>query len=156
MDYCARCDNQWIWSLPLQKYYRSENGSTRQIIPTFSLWYIGMLHDYWMYRPDSEFVKEKIPGTRQILEFFRKYQRPDGSLQNVPYWNFTDWVSNRPGWVRGVAPTGNGCSSILDLQLLLAYQTAAELEKKLGMEAYAQLYNQRAEQLIRGVFILRK
>ncbi len=125
--------------------------TTPQIIPTFSLWYIGMLHDYWMHRPDSEFVKEKISGTRQILEFFRKYQSPDGSLQNVPYWNFTDWVSNRPGWVRGVAPTGNGGSSVLDLQLLLAYQTAAELENKLGLEAYAQLYNKRAEQLLQTI-----
>ncbi len=125
--------------------------STPQIIPTFSLWYIGMLHDYWMYRPDSEFVKEKIPGTRQILEFFRKYQRPDGSLQNVPYWNFTDWVSKRSGWMRGVAPTGKGGSSILDLQLLLAYQTAAELENKLGMEAYARIYSKRAEELIQTI-----
>jgi alpha-L-rhamnosidase len=125
--------------------------ATPQIIPTFSLWYIGMLHDYWRYRPDSEFVKEKITGTRQILEFFKKYQSPDGSLQNVPYWNFTDWVMNRPGWVRGVAPTVQGGSSVLDLQLLLAYQTAAELESRLGMEAHALEYSQRAEQLIRTI-----
>jgi alpha-L-rhamnosidase len=126
--------------------------STPQIIPTFSLWYIGMLHDYWMYRPDSEFIKEKISGTRQILDFFKKYQQSDGSLKNVPYWNFTDWVADRSGWVRGIAPIGNnGNSSVLDMQLLLAYQSAAELEAKLGMEAYAQLYQKRSDQLAQTI-----
>ncbi len=115
-----------------------------QIIPTFSLWYIGMLHDFWMYRPDSQFVKEKIGGTRQILGFFNRYQQTDGSLRNVPYWNFTDWVENRPGWRGGVAPAGkDGSSGILDLQLLLAYQVAAELEENLGMKAMADEYNHR-------------
>ena len=119
-----------------------------QLIPTFSLWYIGMLYDYWMYRPDSEFVKEKLGGTRQVLEFFNKYQQSDGSLNHVPYWNFTDWVQNRPGWSGGVAPAGDdGCSAILDLQLLWAYQTAAILEDRLGMKAYVQLYSERARQL---------
>lgn len=126
--------------------------SSPQIIPTFSLWYIGMLHDYWMYRPDSEFVKEKISGTRQILEYFEKYQQPDGSLKRVPYWNFTDWVVDRPEWMRGIAPIGkDGSSSVLDFQLLLAFQTAAELESKLGMEAYAQLYRGQAARIIRTI-----
>jgi alpha-L-rhamnosidase len=121
-----------------------------QIIPTFSLWYIGMLHDYWMYRPDSEFVKEKLPGMRQVLDFFQKHQQPDASLKNVPYWNFTDWVVNKKGWVTGTAPIGNtGASSALDLQLLLAYRTASELENNLGMKAYGQLYDQRARELMR-------
>jgi alpha-L-rhamnosidase len=126
--------------------------SSPQIIPTFSLWYVGMLHDYWMYRPDSEFVKEKLPGMRHVLEFFKKYQQPTGSLSNVPYWNFTDWVTNKKGWVTGTAPIGReGNSSVLDLQLLLAYQTAAELENSLGMKAYAQLFDQRAHQLIQTI-----
>jgi hypothetical protein len=126
--------------------------SSPQIIPTFSLWYIGMLHDYWMYGRDSDFIKEKIPGTRQVLEFFRRYQQPDGSLKGVPYWNFTDWVVGRPDWIRGVAPIGRGgTSSVLDFQLLLAFQTAAELETKLGMEAYAQLYGKQATQLVQMI-----
>jgi hypothetical protein len=119
-----------------------------QLIPTFALWYIGMLHDYWMYRPDEDFIKEKLGGTRQILEFFHRYQQENGSLKHVPYWNFTDWVEDRKGWAGGVAPIGNdGNSAVMDFQLLLAYQTAAKLEEKLGMEAFAQLYEERAGQL---------
>lgn len=116
-----------------------------QLIPPFSLWYIGVLHDYWMYRPDSLFIKNKIGGTRQILEFFNRYQQEDGSLLNVPYWNFTDWV---PEWPSGVGPKGNtGNSSIHDLQLLWAYQLAAELESNLGLSALAVIYTKRADQL---------
>ena len=111
-----------------------------QQIPPFSLWWIGMIHDYWKYRPDTNFVKEHLPGMRQVLWFFSKYQQPDGSLKSVPYWNFTDWC-NGTGWDKGVAPTGkNGNSAALDFQLLWAYQLAAELENKLGQSAKAVMY----------------
>ena len=118
-----------------------------QEIPPFSLWWIGMLHDYWMYRNDQAFVKSKLPGMRQVLWFFSKYQQGDGSLKNLPYWNFTDWCGTN-GWKDGMAPFGkDGSSAALDLQLLWAYQLAAELEKNLGMKEYAQQYETAATQL---------
>lgn len=118
-----------------------------QEIPPFSLWWIGMLHDYWMYRNDPEFVKGKLPGMRQVLWFFSKYQQGDGSLKNLPYWNFTDWCGTN-GWKDGMAPFGkDGSSAALDLQLLWAYQLAAELEKNLGMKEYAHQYETAATQL---------
>lgn len=118
-----------------------------QIISTFSLWYIGMLHDYWIYRPDSAFVQGKLSGTRQILDFFSHFQGPDGSLKNVPYWKFVDWVGG-PGWEMGQAPIGSdGSSAMLDLQLLRAYQWAGAMEARLGMAAYADIYRSKALQL---------
>jgi alpha-L-rhamnosidase len=118
-----------------------------QIISTFSLWYIGMLHDYWMYRPDSNFVKEKLPGVRSVLDFFSKYQQADGALKDTPYWTFVDWVTAK-GWVSGMPPKGTrGGSSIMDLQLMWAYQLAAEMETKMGLPALARLYRAKAAQL---------
>ena len=118
-----------------------------QFIPPFSLWWIGMLHDYWMYTPDSEFVKSKLPGERQILSFFNRYQQKDGSLLNLPYWNFTDWVDDN-GWDHGVPPIGKeGNSSILDFQLLFAYELASQMENQLGMKAYANQYDNKILQL---------
>ncbi|HWD89602.1 MAG TPA: alpha-L-rhamnosidase N-terminal domain-containing protein [Mucilaginibacter sp.] len=118
-----------------------------QIIPTFSLWWIGMLHDCYMYRNDPAFVAGKLPGERQVLGFFNRYQQPDGSLKNAPYWEFTDWANGK-GWDSGAAPTGaNGNSSVLDMQLLWAYQTAAELENHLGIKDLAATYEKRAAQL---------
>jgi hypothetical protein len=118
-----------------------------QQIPPFSLWWISMLHDYWWYRSDSSFIKSKLAGVRQVLNFFSKYQDKDGSLVRSPYWNFTDWANGK-NWDRGVAPIGaNGNSAPLDLQLLWAYQLASELESVLGMKEYAMLYRKNAEGL---------
>jgi len=118
-----------------------------QIITTFSLWYISMLHDYWMYRPDATFVKEKLDGVRQVLAFFSKYQQADGSLKNVPYWTFVDWREGK-GWDFGQPPKDKkGNSAILDMQLMWTYQQAAEMEAKLGMPAFAEKYRANAAQL---------
>ncbi len=118
-----------------------------QEIPPFSLWWIGMTHDYWMYRNDEAFIKDKLPGIRQVLWFFSKYQQDDGSLKNTPYWNFTDWCETK-GWNAGVAPIGkNGNSATLDLQLLWAYELAAELENNLGTQEHTKQYKAAAAQL---------
>ena len=120
---------------------------TPQYITTFSLWYIGMLHDYMMYGKDLLFVKEKLAGARQVLNYFKGFQQVDGSVKNVPYWTFTDWVTSK-GWVDGSGPVGaDGYSSLLDLQLLWAYQVAADMEQKVGSSAYALQYNKAAAQL---------
>ncbi|MEO8414907.1 MAG: alpha-L-rhamnosidase N-terminal domain-containing protein [Ginsengibacter sp.] len=118
-----------------------------QEIPTFSLWWIGMLNDYYMYRNDPSFVQQFLPGERQVLQFFGRYQQTDGSLKNAPYWEFTDWAEGK-GWQSGMPPFGSdGSSAALDLQLLWAYQVAAKLEDSLGMKAYATEYKQKASQL---------
>ncbi|MGA9406640.1 MAG: alpha-L-rhamnosidase N-terminal domain-containing protein, partial [Bacteroidota bacterium] len=120
---------------------------TTQLIPPFSLWWIGMLHDYWVYTPDSEFVRSKLPGERQVLSFFHRYQANDGSLRNTPYWVFADWVEG-DGWKDGMAPVGkDGSSSIVDMQLLWAYELAGEMESRLGMKSYAEMYLSWAAQM---------
>jgi alpha-L-rhamnosidase len=138
-------------ALTLMDHSRLTEGVTRscyptkgtQIISPFSLWYIGMLHDYWMYRGDNAFIKDKLIGERAILDFFSKYQQPDGSLKDTPYWAFVDWAGNMGGGLKGA----DGSAAIYDLQLLWAYEWAAEMEGKIGLHDYAVIYNQKAAQL---------
>lgn len=119
--------------------------SIPQYIPPYSLWYVGMLHDYMMYGKDTDFVKDKLFGVRQMLNYFQKYQQSDGSLKNLPWWNFTDWA---PKWPLGVRKFGeDGTSAVLDLQLLWAYQLAADMEQQIGMKEFSGLYQQKAESL---------
>ncbi len=96
----------------------------QQYIPGFSLWWIGMLHDYRMYVDDPEFVQRMAPGVQAILSFFEAHQKPGGSLGPMPWWNYLDWTP----WPGGVPPsTPDGSSAPADLQLLLAFQWAADL-----------------------------
>lgn len=105
----------------------------QQYIPPFSLWWIGMVHDYWWYRDDPAFVREMLSGVRAVLTFFAQHQRKDGSLGVLPWWNFVDWA-----WPNGVPPAEpDGSSAALDLQLLLALDWAADLEGALGSRANA-------------------
>lgn len=153
--YYAGDDRLARYGLTLMDHSRIPEGITlsryptdlHQQIPTFSLWWVAMLHDYYRYRPDSQFIKDKLPGARQVLSFFERYQQADGSLKNVPYWVFTDWSQGK-GWNFGMAPIGkNGESAVLDMQLLWTYQLAADLEKQLGIAELSSLYLRRAEQL---------
>jgi hypothetical protein len=105
----------------------------QQYIPPFSLWWVGMVHDYWRYQDDPAFVGQMLPGVRSVLSFFADRQGPDGALGPLPWWNFVDWAR---AWPRGVPPL-DGSSAPLDLQLLLAYGEAADLELALGSPARA-------------------
>ncbi len=118
----------------------------QQYIPPFSLWWIGMVRDYWMYVDDPAFVKSMLPGVRAVLSFYSQYQKPNGSLAHMPWWNFVDWVKQ---WPNGEPPANDDGSSAaaLDLQLLLAYQWAADLENGLGSRALANEYAAAAQQL---------
>ena len=149
-------------ALNLMDYSRQPEGVTLsrhpsytpQYIPTFSLWYIGMLSDYARYGADLTFVKQKLNGVRSIIDYFSTYQQADGSLKNVPQWMFTDWVDNFKSWQAGVGPmSADGTSAVLDFQLLLALQTAAELENTLGNKYLVAGYQTKINQLAKTIRI---
>ena len=70
--------------------------SLPQFIPPFSLLWVGMLHDYWMYVDDEPLVKETLPHTRTVLDWFAAQQRPDGLLGRMRWWEFGDWTADYP------------------------------------------------------------
>ncbi len=116
-----------------------------QYIPPFSLWWIGMVHDFWRYQDDEPFVRAQLPGIRAVLTYFAGRQQPDALLAGVGWWNYVDWVE---AWPSGVPPVGaRGESAPLDLQLLLAYTAAADLERALGTPAQAEAYDAAATRL---------
>ncbi|HSK08605.1 MAG TPA: alpha-L-rhamnosidase C-terminal domain-containing protein [Vicinamibacterales bacterium] len=117
----------------------------QQYIPPFSLWWIGMVHDYFMYVDDQAFVREMLPGIRAVLQFFARHQEPGGPLGPLPWWNYVDWTTE---WPSGVPPRdAAGASAPLDLQLLLAYDWAANLEEALGSRSMAAEHREAAGRL---------
>ena len=104
--------------------------SLPQIIPTFSLLWIGMVHDYWMYRPDPDgFVQAKLQGIRSVLNWYAQYREPKGLLRKTPYWSFVDWVGEKQE-----IPTydARGVSCVTSLHYLGALEDAADLEAAAG------------------------
>jgi hypothetical protein len=122
--------------------------SLPQNIPTFSLLWIGMLHDYWMYRPDPAPVREALPGTRDVLNWFDHYQDSDGLLRKLPWWSFIDWVPS------GTIPTYDAHqeSCVTSLQYLGALDNAMALEHSLGDPVYASRYRARAAHVRSGIY----
>ncbi|HET6205527.1 MAG TPA: alpha-L-rhamnosidase C-terminal domain-containing protein [Terracidiphilus sp.] len=118
-----------------------------QNIPTFSLLWIGMLHDYWMYRPDPQYVSDKLPAKHDILNWFAKYESPDGLLRQLPWWSFIDWVPS------GEIPTydEHGESCVTTLEYLGALIEAADLEEHLGDPALAARYKSRLDHVRSGL-----
>ena len=121
-----------------------------QLIPPFSLLWIGMLHDNYMYRPDREFTKEILPGTRTVLSWFASYQHEDGVLGKLPWWSFIDWIeteTNRdfPSYDK------NNESCLTTMQYIGALEEAIDLEKAAGAPEYASMYSVRLERAKKGV-----
>ncbi len=114
----------------------------QQFIPAFSLWWIGMVHDYWRYVDDPDLVRRMLPGVRAVLSFYEAYQAPNGSLRPLPWWRFMDWALQ---WKDGDPPQEPGGSSALfDMLLVMAQDWASDLEASLGLKTMSDVYRQRA------------
>jgi hypothetical protein len=102
----------------------------RQFIPPFSLWWVGMVYDYAMWRDDVAFVRDCMPGVRAVLDAYRTRVDDKGLLLAMPGWNFTDWVV---GWASGVPPTGaDKPVATINFQFAWVLRQAAELEELIG------------------------
>ncbi len=116
-----------------------------QYIPGFALWWIGMVHDYWRYVDEPQFVRRMLPGVRAVLSFFEGFRKENGSLGPLPWWRYFDWV---PGWQGGNAPQdADGSSALFDMLLLMAWRWAGDLENDLGLRGMAQFDREREQQL---------
>ncbi len=122
--------------------------SLPQNIPTFSLLWIGMVHDYWMYRPDPAPIRASLMGIRTVLDWFAQYQQPDGLLRELPWWSFIDWVPS------GAIPTydSHGESCVTTLQYLGALSNAADLEAAFSDPIFAAELRTRAAHVRAGVY----
>ena len=120
-----------------------------QMIPTFSLLWVDMVYDFWLYRGDRDFARAQLAGTRAVLAWYRDRQRPDGLLGRLPWWPFVDWGKD---FEAGMPPQNNdGGSSIVTLQFIEALRNAATVETALGDPQLARSYLDTAAQAARAV-----
>jgi hypothetical protein len=114
-----------------------------QFIPTFSLLWIAMLHDYWMHRDAVEYIRGFLPGVRGVLAWFEERIDGTGMIGPLAWWPYVDWANE---WQAGVPPGGRtGHSTVISLQFVYALQRAAALENALGLPAQAARYRDLAQ-----------
>lgn len=125
--------------------------SRLQVIPTFSLFWVSMLHDYWMHCDDDHFLKQYLDAAEIVLKWFENRIDPEyGMLGPLKWWNFTDW---NPAFPNGT-PDGatDGHSSVLSLQFAYTLQQAAAMFKYYGRNETADRFAKQAGQLATNTY----
>lgn len=122
-----------------------------QVIPPFSLFWVSMLYDYWMLRPDTAFVKQYLDAASLVLKWYE--QHIDSSkemLGPMDWWNFVDWDDAFPNGVPDGAIDGN--SSVITLQYVYTLQQAARLFNGFNRREEAGHYSRLAKTLAQHTF----
>ncbi|MFC2089839.1 amylo-alpha-1,6-glucosidase [Bacteroidota bacterium] len=111
-----------------------------QVIPPYSLLWVNMIHDYFMYRDDPEFVSRFFPGIKTVLDWFGDRVDSTGMLKGMEWWNFTDWSE---GFANGIPPgADDGYSANIALQYVIALQNAIEMFAYFGKESEVEKYKE--------------
>ena len=127
-----------------------------QVIPPYSLFWVAMIHDYWMHREDTEFVRALLPGIRSVLFWYEQRLNEQGLLGKTKWWHFVDWTDEW-AWdpevrIGGVpAQDADGNSSILSLHYAYTLRYAEELHRALGETHYADTYRQQRDAALSAV-----
>ncbi len=124
-----------------------------QVIPPFSLYWVSMIHDYWMHRPDKEFVSGFLQAAAGVLDWYeKKIDAGKKMLGPMKWWGFTDWNRSFPGGIPDGAEDGN--SAVISLQYVYTLQQAAELFAAFGRINEAAHYKQLSEKISTAVYQL--
>ncbi|EXA33147.1 hypothetical protein FOVG_15749 [Fusarium oxysporum f. sp. pisi HDV247] len=127
-----------------------------QIIPHFSLYWICMLHDHFLYYADKAFVRPLLPVVDAVLGYF--HERIDHRLDLVNLgnekgvWNFHDWAEEwRP---YGIPPSveKSGVSTYTNSLYAYSLKLAAKLQGECaGRLSLAEEYSRRAGLIVDAV-----
>ena len=153
--------NLFAWSMTPEGITQSRYPSNElQIIPTWSLFWISMIHDYWMLRGDSAFISTFSQGIEDVLTWYgARTDQKTNMLGAVPYWNFVDWVTAWP-WNNalnmGGYPPGalTGGSAVLTLQYAYTIDQAVELFRALGKNDEALVWQSKSAALKKATYEL--
>lgn len=122
-----------------------------QYIPPYALFFVSMVHDYWTYRDDPDFVRDRLPATRASLDWFLRRMRRDGLVGFLPFWIHVDTGTPLDEAIKD----DDGGSLAVTLQLVRTLLEAAEMEEALGDAARAARYRAQAEasrEAVRSLF----
>jgi alpha-L-rhamnosidase len=123
-----------------------------QIVPAFSLYWIDMIHDYYMHRQDDEFIRQFLPGIQSVLGWFERRLDTNDMLGPLEWFNFADWTD---GFMVGAPPGVDlGHSALVSLNYVYALYRAADLFSHFGQDYQAGICREQAARINRAVYDL--
>ncbi len=123
--------------------------AVHQFIPMFSLWWVSMVHDYYLYRDDHGYLRQFLPGIKSVLNYFEHHLDDNSLIAGIEWLPFVDWADS---WYWGAPPGIDlGHSSIVSLHYVYALQRAAELYDVFGETYHRDKSNELARQIQKAV-----
>jgi hypothetical protein len=121
-----------------------------QYIPSWSLLWVVILHDYWMHTGDLDEVALRLDGVAANLRWFEQYENAEGLLEALPHWKVVDWVK---GWEPSGYPPGadGGVSALINLQYAYALKRASELAEASGKYRRARRWGAKAKRIAKAI-----
>lgn len=119
----------------LQNRYPSEY---RQVIPSFSLYWIHMLYEHFLHFGDHGLIRRYVPTMTGVLDWFRRMLIPEGLVAPTPraYWPYFDWCKD---WEIGTPPAhAKGPLTLLSQMFAAALQTASQIYEAVGWQDAAR------------------
>ncbi|MFV0502497.1 MAG: alpha-L-rhamnosidase C-terminal domain-containing protein [Lachnospirales bacterium] len=128
------------------------------VIPSFGIYYIGMVYDHMMYFGDKDLIKKHLSAIDGVLNFFDRNLNDKNIVSLVGgsnfddfYWSFIDWTKewdSTTGVPKSVLTENITVESLL---YVMGLQYASELCKYIGKNARASEYIERAEEVQRAI-----
>jgi len=110
------------------------------VIPSWSLHWISMVHDYVLFTGDRSLGKTFLPSIDLVLTWFRRHSDVDSLPSKLPNWNCVDWT---PGWKRGQPPgSDTGVTCAIACQFVQALREVAALREWCAMDHAEELRNE--------------
>lgn len=125
----------------------SEHASNRlKILPTFSLFWVSMVYDYWMHRKDDELIRLLLPTIEGIMDWYERQIKEDQEMLGaMTWWSLIDWEKFN-GW--GITPgLENARSATISLQYAYTLKLAAQLFSAFGNSTEGKRLTELAEKI---------
>ena len=133
--------------LPEGLLYSRYPSNVFQVIPGYSLYWIMMLHDYYLHTGDVTLIKECENGLRAILRFYSDHQKENGFIADLPFWNFYDWTYEHSG----VPDAHKENCTLSTIHFKATLDAGAELVDALGDTHQAGVYREQAANIVERV-----
>ena len=125
----------------------------RQIIPIFSIYFIDILYNHFLYFADKSLIWDYFPSILKILSYFDKKIDPDtGLVKNIGYWHFIDWVDEwHCNYGSPIADDEDGIVYIDSMIYAYGLSQAAKLMNCIGMQDVSAHLMERHQNIIDAI-----